>query len=366
MESEDAPGLRLLAAYADNGESGHPPFIAIGEGLIGQSAADKRRMLITSPPANVIPIGSALFRMAPHNLFVLPILFENQVKAVIELASVNEFTALQIAFLDQLTDSIGIVLNSIEATMQTEGLLKQSQQLATELQTQQKELQQTNEQLAQKAQQLAEQNVEVERKNQEIEQARGALEEKASELALSSKYKTEFLANMSHELRTPLNSILILGQQLADNPDGNLTGKQVEFARTIHGAGTDLLNLISDILDLSKIESGTVSVDAEEILLANLLDAVARPFRHEAESKQLSFDVNLAADVDRSIITDSKRLQQVLKNLLSNAFKFTAQGGVRLNVSAALGGWSAEHPVLSQAAGVVAFEVTDTGIGIPL
>ena len=235
-------------------------------------------------------------------------------------------------FLEQLTNSIGIVLNSIEATMQTEGLLKQSQQLAGELQTQQRELQQTNDQLEQKAQQLAERNVEVERKNQEIEQARRALEEKATELALTSKYKSEFLANMSHELRTPLNSILILGQQLTENPDGNLTGKQVEFARTIHGAGTDLLNLISDILDLSKIESGTVTVDAEEILTSNLLETVGRPFRHEADNRQLSFNVDVDPNLARSIVTNSKRLQQVLKNLLSNAFKFTAEGGVRLKV----------------------------------
>jgi signal transduction histidine kinase len=171
---------------------------------------------------------------------------------------------------------------------------------------------------------------------------------------------------MSHELRTPLNSILILGQQLSDNPDGNLTPKQVEFARTIHGAGTDLLNLISDILDRSKIESGTVTVDAEEIFFSNLVDMVARPFRHEADTRQLSFEVHVDPNLPRSIMTDAKRLQQVLKNLLSNAFKFTGQGGVRLNVSAALGGWSAEHPVLNQTPVVVAFEVTDTGIGIPL
>jgi CheY-like chemotaxis protein/signal transduction histidine kinase len=294
------------------------------------------------------------------------VLFEDRVKAVIELASLSNFTTSQLAFLEQLTASIGIVLNSIEATMQTEGLLKQSQQLATELQMQQRELQQTNEQLAQKAQQLAEQNVEVERKNQEIEQARRALEEKAKELALTSKYKSEFLANMSHELRTPLNSILVLGQQLTDNPDGNLTPKQVEFSRTIHGAGTDLLNLITDILDLSKIESGTVSVEAEEVFFASLLDTVERPFRHEAENRHLTFDVQTDPHLARSVVTDSKRLQQVLKNLLSNAFKFTELGGVRLSVSIAKSGWSEEHPILSKAASVVAFEVSDTGIGIPL
>jgi HAMP domain-containing protein/CheY-like chemotaxis protein/signal transduction histidine kinase len=365
VESEELQSVRLLSAYADDSTNGHPQRLRIGEGFIGQCAADKRRMLITEMPDHAVPIGSALFKVKPANIIVLPVLFENQVKAVIELASVNRFTALQTMFLEQLTASIGIVLNSIEATMQTEGLLKQSQQLAGELQTQQRELQQTNEQLEQKAQQLAERNVEVERKNQEIEQARRALEEKAAELALTSKYKSEFLANMSHELRTPLNSILILGQQLADNPDGNLTSKQTEFARTIHGAGTDLLNLISDILDLSKIESGTVTVDAEEIFFTNLLDAVGRPFRHEADTRQLSFKVDLDPSLGRSLTTDSKRLQQVLKNLLSNAFKFTDRGGVQLKVSAAPVGWTSTHPILSQAQTVVAFEVADTGIGIP-
>jgi HAMP domain-containing protein/CheY-like chemotaxis protein/signal transduction histidine kinase len=364
--SDEINGLNLLSAYADDGINGHPRSLRPGEGLIGQCAVDKRRMLITEMPSTTVPIASALFKAPPKNVIVLPVLFENQVKAVMELASIHEFTTLQSIFLEQLTTSIGIVLNSIEATMQTEGLLKQSQQLAGELQAQQKELQQTNEQLEQKAQQLAERNVEVERKNQEIEQARRALEEKATELALTSKYKSEFLANMSHELRTPLNSILILGQQLTENPEGNLSGKQVEFARTIHGAGTDLLNLISDILDLSKIESGTVTVDAQEVFFSNLVDMVARPFRHEAENRQLDFDVNVDPSLGRTITTDTKRLQQVLKNLLSNAFKFTAQGGVRLTVNAVAGGWSAEHPVLSQAPAVVAFEVSDSGIGIPL
>jgi HAMP domain-containing protein/CheY-like chemotaxis protein/predicted transcriptional regulator len=363
--SEEAPSLHLLATYADDVTNGHPQELMLGEGLIGQCAADKRRMLISEVPQGAVPIGSALFKAVPRNIVVLPVLFESQVKAVIELASVSEFTELQLTFLDQLTTNIGIVLNSIEATMQTEGLLKQSQQLAGELQAQQRELQQTNEQLEQKAEQLAERNVEVERKNREIEQARRELEEKATELALTSRYKSEFLANMSHELRTPLNSILILGQQLADNPEGNLLPKQVEFARTIHGAGTDLLNLISDILDLSKIESGTVTVEAEEIAFANLLDMVARPFRHEAETRQLSFEVSVDPNLGRSITTDSKRLQQILKNLLSNAFKFTSQGGVRLRVAEVQSGWSAAHPVLKQTPTVVAFEVSDTGIGIP-
>jgi HAMP domain-containing protein/CheY-like chemotaxis protein/signal transduction histidine kinase len=365
MEEDEVRGMVLLSAYSSTPE-GHLERIAVGEGLIGQCAKEKRRMLITDVPKKTAPIRSGLFKAVPRNVIVLPVLFEDRVKAVIELATLNSFTESHLAFLEQLTASIGIVLNSIEATMQTEALLKQSQQLAIELQTQQKELQQTNEQLAQKAKQLAEQNAEVERKNQEIEQARRALEDKAKELALTSKYKSEFLANMSHELRTPLNSILVLGQQLTDNPDGNLTPKQVEFARTIHGAGTDLLNLISDILDLSKIESGTVSVEAEEVFFTTLIEMLARPFRHEADNRRLSFDIQTDPKLPRSLVTDSKRLQQVLKNLLSNAFKFTEKGSVRLSVSSVTSGWNEQHPILNVAGSVIAFEVTDTGIGIPL
>ncbi len=257
-----------------------------------------------------------------------------------------------------------MVLNTIEATMRTENLLQQSQQLTVELQSQQKELQQTNEELAQKARQLAEQNVEVERKSQEVEQARRALEEKAAELALTSKYKSEFLANMSHELRTPLNSILILGQQLAENTGGNLTTKQVEFARNIYSSGSDLLNLITDILDLSKIESGTVTVEAEEIGFTSLRDSVERNFRHVADSKNLPFHVEFDPGLPRAMTTDPKRLQQILKNLLSNAFKFTAHGHVTIRVASAATGWTPEHPVLSRAQNVISFAISDTGIGI--
>ncbi|HET9251922.1 MAG TPA: HAMP domain-containing protein [Candidatus Eisenbacteria bacterium] len=365
MDTEETPRLRMLASYGNLAENGYPEEVALGEGFVGQCALDRRRILVTNIPGDTVPIGTALFQALPRSVVVFPIIFEGEIRAVLGLASLQDFAPAHLGFLDQLTASVGIVFNSIEATMQTEGLLKQSQQLASELQFRQKELQQTNEQLALKAQQLAEQNVEVERKNQEIEQARRALEEKASELALTSKYKSEFLANMSHELRTPLNSILILGQQLGDNPDGNLSPKQVEFARSIHGAGTDLLNLITDILDLSKIESGTVTVDAEEIYFTTLLETVRRTFRHEAENRKLTFDVQVDPQLGGTMVTDPKRLQQVLKNLLSNAFKFTEHGGVRLNVAVAAGGWSMENLTLRNAPAVVSFEVSDTGVGIP-
>jgi HAMP domain-containing protein/CheY-like chemotaxis protein/signal transduction histidine kinase len=362
-----ASELKELASYADE------PFdnrelrrYGLGEGLVGQSAADRQRLLLTDIPTDSFRVRGGLLSARPKTVIVLPVLYEGHVKAVVELASLGDFTASHLAFLEQLTGSIiGVVLNTIEATMRTEGLLKQSQQLAGELQAQQTELQQTNEELANKAKLLAEQNAEVERKNQEIELARRALEEKAAELALTSRYKSEFLANMSHELRTPLNSILILGQQLSENADKNLSTRQVEFAKTIHGAGTDLLNLISDILDLSKIESGTVTVECEDLLFTHLRETIERNFRHEAEARKLSFTADFDSRLGRAIITDSKRLLQVLKNLLSNAFKFTDRGGVRLHVGIAMGGWTTDHPTLSQAPSVVEFSVSDTGIGIP-
>jgi HAMP domain-containing protein/CheY-like chemotaxis protein/signal transduction histidine kinase len=357
--------LRMLAGYAYDEAAERVHDIGLSKGLVGQCAFEKRRMLLSDVPENYIRIGSGLGNAAPRNIIVLPVLFEGEVKAVIELASLTPLTPTHLTFLTQLTESIGIVLNTIEATMRTEGLLQQSQKLASELQAQQTELQQTNEQLAQKAQQLAEQNAEVEKKNKEIEQARHALEEKAAELALTSKYKSEFLANMSHELRTPLNSILILGQQLGDNNEGNLTAKQIEFAKTIHAAGADLLNLISDILDLSKIESGTVAVEPEEVPFATLRATVERAFLHVAETKNLAFRINFDPQLPRSITTDAKRLHQVLKNLLSNAFKFTSQGVVELRIGVATSGWSSDHGQLKNAACVIAFSVTDTGIGIP-
>jgi HAMP domain-containing protein/CheY-like chemotaxis protein len=357
--------LRLLASYAFNERKNIAAGFRLGEGLVGQAALEKERILLTNVPPDYVQISSGLGQATPLNIIVLPIVFENEVKAVMELASFDRFNKTHLTFLEQLTESIGIVLNTIEANSRTEELLKQSQGLARELQSQQEELQQTNEELEEKAKLLANQNVEVERKNKEVEQARRALEEKAEQLALTSKYKSEFLANMSHELRTPLNSLLILANQLADNPDGNLTPRQIEFARTIHGSGQDLLVLINDILDLSKIESGTVTVDVGDLVFADLTDQVDRTFRHVAESRGLHFEVEVDPALPSSIQTDTKRLQQVLKNLLANAFKFTEKGGVTLRIRAAQGGWSPDQPALEAAPAVVAFEVTDTGIGIP-
>ncbi|WP_425613413.1 HAMP domain-containing protein [Anatilimnocola sp. NA78] len=361
---DDTPQLTLLASYADRGQDSLGKRIGIGEGLTGQCALEKQKILVTNCPPNYFQVSSALGVAAPKSIIVLPVIFEGELKGVLELASFERFNPTHQAFLDQLTESIGIVLNTIEANMRTEGLLKQSQSLAQELQSRQEELQNTNQELEEKAGLLAHQNQEVERKNREVEQARQALEEKAKQLALTSKYKSEFLANMSHELRTPLNSLLILSDQLSKNTEKNLTSRQMEFAKTIHSSGNDLLMLINDILDLSKIESGTVMVDVGELRLSDLNSYVERTFRHVAEAKEVGFSIELDSQLPKTMLTDAKRLQQVIKNLLSNAFKFTHQGRVKLTVKPIASGWNTENDVLNHASGVLAFVVTDTGIGI--
>ncbi|MFO1388865.1 HAMP domain-containing protein [Cellvibrio sp.] len=350
--------LRMIASYGYRLNRKLPTSFLPGEGLVGQCALEKNRIWLTDVPTDYIQVSSGLGSAAPNNIVVLPILFEQEVKAVIEIASLDRFTETHLSFLDQLMESIGVVLNTIEATSRTESLLAQSQSLA-------QELQQTNQELAEKARLLSEQNIEVERKNTEVEQAKLALEEKASQLALSSKYKSEFLANMSHELRTPLNSLLILAQQLSDNPSGNLSDKQVEFAKTIHGSGSDLLTLINDILDLSKIESGTVTLEISEYRFQAIRSYVERTFRHMAEAKQLDFQIELAESLPPAMMTDTTRLQQILKNLLSNAFKFTSRGSVTLRIGLISSGWTVDHPALSQADAVLAFTVSDSGVGIP-
>jgi HAMP domain-containing protein/signal transduction histidine kinase/CheY-like chemotaxis protein len=356
--------LKLLASYAFRSRKNVGNKFALGEGLVGQAALERERILVTNAPSDYVQINSGLGMATPTNIIVLPVLFEGQVKAVMELSSFEKFSAIHQAFLDQLVESIGIVLNTIEANTRTEDLLKQSQSLAKELQSRQEELQNTNMELQDKAKLLAEQNAEVERKNSEVEQARQALEEKAEQLALTSKYKSEFLANMSHELRTPLNSLLILADQLSQNTEGNLVPKQIEFARTIHASGNDLLTLINDILDLSKIESGTVTVDIAALRFTDLQDYMERTFRHVAQAKNLGFNIEMDEDLPPNMFTDSQRLEQVIRNLLSNAFKFTERGEVTLRMSQVTEGWNPEHEVLNHARSVIALSVTDTGIGI--
>ena len=366
------PKLDLIASYGAGKMEEMKPTFDLREGLIGQAAADKRTMRLDNVPGDYIQIGSGLGAGKPAHINILPALFEDEVKAVIELASFEKFNETHHSFLEQLMETVGIVLNTIAATMRTEELLKESQLLTQELQarqteltTKQEELHATNEELQEKAQLLENEKRQVEAKNFEIDMARRAIEEKAEQLALTSKYKSEFLANMSHELRTPLNSLLILSKLLADNQQGNLNEKQTEFARTIHGAGADLLNLINDILDLSKIESGTVSIELGDITLASLKQHMERTFRQLASEKGLEFEVNFTDDLPESIRTDEKRLQQIVLNLLSNAFKFTAHGKVELDVSIAQNGWDPTHPVLRDVDNALRISVRDTGIGIP-
>jgi HAMP domain-containing protein/signal transduction histidine kinase/CheY-like chemotaxis protein len=385
--------LDLVASYAHTQRKHLANRFHLREGLIGQCAFEKRHILLTSVPQDYIMISSGLGEAPPINIVVLPILFEGEVKGVLELASFERFSDIHQSFLDQLMESIGIVLNTIAANMRTENLLAQSQRLTGELQSQQnelkttndrleqqaaslqqseellknqqEELRKTNEELEDKAQLLSSQKKQVEVKNQEIERAKAALEEKAEQLALTSKYKSEFLANMSHELRTPLNSLLVLSKLLSDNADRNLSEKQVQFSDTIHTAGTELLALINDILDLSKIESGTVTLDVSELNFDDLKQYVTRNFNQIADDRKLEFAVTLDAALPKLMQTDAKRLQQVLKNLLSNSFKFTEKGKVELRMARATHGWSSRSNALNAASTVVAFAVRDTGIGIP-
>jgi hypothetical protein len=389
----ETPTLKLLASYAYKDRKQVAAEFRMGEGLVGQVAKDRRMLTVGQVPNDYIQVSSGLGEAPPRSLVVLPVLFEGETKAVLELATFDEFDEIRLTFLEQLAESIGIVLNTIAANMRTEELLKQSQALTEGLQSQQEaltetnkrleqqtrslqkseellrkqqdELQSTNAELEVKAQLLAGQKAEVEQKNKEVEQAKVALEEKAEQLALISKYKSEFLANMSHELRTPLNSLLILSQILSENVDGNLTTKQVGFAQTIHSSGSDLLDLINDILDLSKIESGTMAVDITAVPFGEMRKFVESTFRQMADLKGLHFDVEVDPLLPPALQTDTKRLQQVLKNLLSNAFKFTERGSVKLKAELATGGWNPEQELLNGANAVVAFRVTDTGIGIP-
>jgi CheY-like chemotaxis protein/HAMP domain-containing protein len=389
----DETALELIASYAFKERKHLSNRFKLKEGLVGQCAWEKKRILIHNVPSDYIQINSGLGEAPPMNIIVLPVLFEDEVKAVIELASFNRFSETHQSFLDQLMESIGIVLNTIAANMRTEGLLKQSQLLTTELQSQQEELKktndrleqqaaslrqseellksqqdklrQTNEELEDKARLLETQKEEVEEKNHQIEIAKQALEEKAEQLALTSKYKSQFLANMSHELRTPLNSLLILSKLLAENTDGNLSDKQTEFAKTINAAGIDLLTLINDILDLSKIESGTVTVEIGDVVFDELRTYVDRTFRQVAEEKKLGFSIDIDSKLPKAMRSDGKRLQQIIKNLLSNAFKFTETGSVRFKIGLAKDTWRGAQSGLTGAAGdVLTFTVKDTGIGI--
>jgi signal transduction histidine kinase/HAMP domain-containing protein/FixJ family two-component response regulator len=342
---------------------------AAGEGLAGQAAIERKPILITDAPAGYLRVGSGLGEAAPVSVAVLPILFEDQVLGVLELASLTRFSDVHLAFFDQFVGTIGVAINTIMASSRTEALLSESQRLTTqlqersvELQRQQAELRRSNAELEEKAALLAKQNSAIEVQNRQIEQARQTLEERAQQLAISSRYKSDFLANMSHELRTPLNSLLVLAKLLSENQDGNLTGQQVDFARTIHDAGSDLLQLINDILDLSKVEAGKMDVNPAQLQLTALVDYVDATFRPMAEDKGLGFSIQVRPGTPERLYVDEQRLEQVLRNLLSNAVKFTSAGEVRLDIAT-----SAEvefDGALSGAAEVIAFAVSDTGMGI--
>ena len=356
--------LQLQAGYGYEERKHISTTFSLGEGLVGQCAKERKRILLTDVPSDYVRINSGLGSAPPLNIIVLPVLFEGSVRAVVELASFCSFSPTHQAFLDQITESIGLVLNTIEADTLTENLLRQSQSLAEELRTQQEELRESNEDLGRQASLLAEQNIEAEKKNQEVEESKRLVEEKAGQLAMSSRYKSEFIANMSHELRTPLNSLLILAEQLEENPDNNMTALQVEYAGVIRASGMDLLTLLNGILDLAKVESGTVVVDMADIDLAGMLATLRREFDLVAQGKGLKFSVKLADGCPTALVSDPQRLRQIMKNLLANAFKFTNDGEVRVEISAVDAGWDRDSKSLSNAPSVMALRVSDTGIGI--
>jgi signal transduction histidine kinase/DNA-binding response OmpR family regulator/HAMP domain-containing protein len=358
------PVLELQAGYGYEERKRLSTSFRLGEGLVGQCAKEKKRILLTEVPGDYVRINSGLGESPPLNIIVLPVLFEGSVRAVVELASFSSFSITHQAFLDSITESIGIVLSTIEASALTETLLKQSQSLAEELRAQQEELRESNEDLGRQARLLAEQNIEAEKKNQEVEESKRLVEEKVSQLAVSSKYKSEFIANMSHELRTPLNSLLILAQQLEDNPDHNMTDTQVEYASVIHSSGNDLLELLNSILDLAKVESGTVTAEMSELSLEEFRRTLLREFEHVAQGKGLGYSIDLAPGTPDDFVTDPQRLRQILKNLLANAFKFTEHGKVQMRIGLADRGWSAEIEPLANASFVLALSVSDSGIGI--
>ncbi|MGH4010912.1 MAG: HAMP domain-containing protein, partial [Pseudonocardiaceae bacterium] len=367
---DDGPAtLELTAGYGIPREATVRRF-ALGESLVGQAALDKRTILVTEAPPAYATISSGLGCAPPRNLLVLPLLFEDQALGVIELASVQEFTTVHRDLLEQLRETIGVNVNTILANSRTEALLGESQRLAQELtagsqrlQAQRRELQSSNSELAEKAALLAAQNRDIEIKNAEIELARQELEERAAELAAASRYKSDFMANMSHELRTPLNSALVLAKLLTDNLDGNLSTKQVEFARTIYSAGSDLLQLINDILDLAKVEAGRMEPSLSDVTMTAVVTYVKTLCEPLAAEKALHFAVELDPALPATLRTDEQRLQQVLRNLMSNALKFTDEGGVRLRIRPASAG-EVTGEALQAAPAQVAFDVEDTGIGI--
>jgi HAMP domain-containing protein/signal transduction histidine kinase/DNA-binding response OmpR family regulator len=360
--------LRLITSYGHSEDGDVPTEFAMGQSLIGQAAQTKKPIVVDQTPPGFVKIWSSLGSAPPVNLIVLPIIFEDQVLGVIELASFGKFTAVRKDFLEQLTETIGVNVNTIIANARTDSLLEESQRLAEELQArseelqaQQAKLQVSNAELEEKAELLAQQNRDIEVKNFEIEQARQEIEERAQQLALASKYKSEFLANMSHELRTPLTSLLILAGVLSQNSTQNLTPKQVEFAKVIQSAGTDLLQLINDILDLSKVEAGKMDIHHEPFPLRQLLDYVSTTFRPLTAEKGLDFQVTMESNVPELLFTDEQRLRQVLRNLLSNAVKFTEDGSVELRVKLVD---TIASPSEAGHESLVAFSVIDTGIGI--